>query len=97
MKRTAPARWSAAAYPSVRRTREERGMGLELVAIDVAPASPKPVFRVISATGPARILIRGVGRADLYEPAWEIMSAAWADRPTYAASAQIILERQQVL
>ena|SRR5438552_6065678 len=71
-------------------------MGLRLVAIDVDAASPKPVFRVISPTGPARILILGVSQADLNEPAWEITTADWAARPTYSASARIILEPEQV-
>jgi len=72
-------------------------MGLRLVAIDIDAASPKPIFHVISPTVPARILILGVSQADLGEPAWEIMTVDWASRPTYTASAQIVLETEQVL
>jgi len=71
-------------------------MGLRLVAIEVDAASPRPVFRITSPTGPVRILILGVSHADLNEPAWEIMTADWASRPSYTATTQIILEPAQV-
>jgi hypothetical protein len=72
-------------------------MGPKLVTIQVDAASPKTVFHVISPTGPARILMLGVSPAHLRKPTWEITTRALAGTPTYTATAQIILESEQVL
>ena len=72
-------------------------MTARLVAIEVDAGSAGPIFRFTSLPGPARILTLGVTEADIDEPAWEIMAADWAARPTYAGTAQIIVESQEAM